>query len=47
MIVARVQFPVNVSDKEDFIKKMAATTPKYEGMAGLTRRGTTPTGKNT
>lgn len=38
MIVARVQFPVNVPDKDEFIKKMAATTPKYEGMAGLTRK---------
>ena len=38
MIVARVQFPVNVSDKQDFIKKMAATTPKYEGLTGLTRK---------
>ena len=38
MIAARVQFPVNVVDKEDFIKKMAATTPKYEGLAGLTRK---------
>lgn len=38
MIVVRVQFPVNVPDKTDFIKKMAATTPKYEGLAGLTRK---------
>jgi len=38
MIVVRVQFPVNVPDKEEFIKKMAATTPKYEGMDGLTRK---------
>ena len=38
MIVVRVQFPVNVSNKEDFIKKMAATTPKYEGLDGLTRK---------
>ena len=38
MIVARVQFPVNVSDKDEFIKKMAATTPKYEGLAGLVRK---------
>jgi Putative mono-oxygenase ydhR len=38
MIVARVQFPINVPDKAEFIKKMAATTPKYEGLAGLTRK---------
>lgn len=38
MIVVRVQFPVNVSDKNDFIKKMASTTPKYEGLNGLTRK---------
>lgn len=38
MIVVRVQFPVNVADKEDFIKKMAGTTPKYEGLAGLIRK---------
>ena len=38
MIVARVLFPVKVADKEEFIKKMAATTPKYEGMEGLTRK---------
>lgn len=38
MIVVRVQFPVKVSNKDEFIKKMAATTPKYEGMEGLTRK---------
>jgi hypothetical protein len=38
MIVARVQFPIKVADKTEFIKKMAATTPKYEGLAGLTRK---------
>ena len=38
MIVARVLFPVKVADKEEFVKKMAATTPKYEGMEGLTRK---------
>lgn len=38
MIVVRVQFPVNVPNKDEFIKKMAATTPKYEGLAGLTRK---------
>jgi hypothetical protein len=38
MIVVRVQFPVNIADQEQFVKKMAATTPKYEGLAGLTRK---------
>ncbi|MDA0824628.1 MAG: YdhR family protein [Proteobacteria bacterium] len=38
MIVVRVQFPANVTDQEQFLKKMAATTPKYEGLAGLTRK---------
>ncbi|RLA47147.1 MAG: monooxygenase [Gammaproteobacteria bacterium] len=38
MIVAHVQFPVNVTDKNDFINKMAATTAKYEGLKGLVRK---------
>ncbi|MFT4585805.1 MAG: hypothetical protein ACI8XZ_005581, partial [Gammaproteobacteria bacterium] len=33
MIVVRVQFPVNIPDQEQFVKRMAATTPKYEGLA--------------
>jgi hypothetical protein len=38
MIVVRVQFPVNVPDSKEFIKKMNATTPKYKGLSGLTRK---------
>ena len=38
MIVAHVQFPVNIADKKAFIDQMAATTPKYEGLDGLIRK---------
>ncbi len=38
MIVAHVQFPINTPDQNEFIKKMAATTSKYEGLAGLVRK---------
>ncbi|MEH6639349.1 MAG: YdhR family protein [Porticoccaceae bacterium] len=38
MIVAHVQFPINTPDQNEFIKKMASTTSKYEGLAGLVRK---------
>ena len=37
---------LTVLDKDDFIKKMAATTPKYEGLAGLTERATANAHRN-
>ena len=38
MIVVRVQFPVDAPDSQELIAKMNATTHKYEGLAGLTRK---------
>jgi len=38
MIVVRVQFPINVSNKSELVSQMETTTSKYEGLAGLTRK---------
>lgn len=38
MVVVRVQFPINVPDIEVLKQKMLDTTPKYEGLDGLTRK---------
>ena len=38
MIVVRVQFPINVSNKSELISKMGTTTSEHEDLAGLTRK---------
>jgi hypothetical protein len=38
MVVVRVLFPINTPDIEGLKKKMLGTAPKYEGLAGLTRK---------